>query len=1056
MRSAPSAPPAPVRRKALTVTLMTLVFVLASAVVAGPAEALPDIRVGYGFNEGSGTAIADTSSNNAVATATSPTWTSAGRFGNGIVFNGTSSRVRSNSNITLNGTFTLEAWVLNPGNQAYETIQSVGSDRDFYLANGTLAFYTGTTNFVFGAVAVNTWQHVALVSDGTSVRAYVEGTQVGAAQSATLGAVSGPLQVGSWIDTGGANSDFFSGTLDEVRVYNRALSAAEIATDRTTPVSSDSGGGGGGDTTPPVLSGGLPTGTLPAGTTQTTLQVTTNEAATCRFSTTAGTAYVDMTNTFTTTGGTAHSTTRTGLTNGSNYVFYVRCQDAAGNSDPNDFTITFSVAGSTGSQLQSWSSTTSLPSARSGNGAVYANGYLYLIGGIDSSGNVVSTVYVARTNANGTVGAWSTTTAVPVPIRSVRPVYYDGFIYLTGGTSNGSTYFATVYYAPVNANGTLGAWQTTTSLPTAQVSHTAVAYNGFFYVVGGNTGTCVTTTRYARINANGTLGNWTTTASLPEARCGVVESGAIYNGRLYLVAGFNNSNVTNQVFYSQISSGGGLGAWQTNATTLNTPREYTAVEAYNGYLFVLGGQTSFSGNITAATEQAQINSNGSVGSFSASTALPGPRAYLASEQANGYFYILGGGTSMSGTVPQSNVWYTTTSAGPGDTTPPVRSGGSPTGTLPAGTTQATLQLTTDEAATCRYSTTAGTAYAAMTNTFTTTGSTNHSTTVTGLQNGAQAFYVRCIDTAGNADTTDFPINFTIGGDTVAPTVSLTAPADNATVSGQVAVSATAADNVGVAGVQFLLDGNPLGSEDTTAPYSVNWNTGTATNASHTLTARARDAANNQTTSTAVTVTVNNAGPTDRLVGYAFSEGSGTAVQDTSTNNNDATATSPTWTTSGRYGNAITFNGTSTRVRSNDNLSLTGPFTLEAWVNNPSDQAFETVMSVGSGRDLFLAFGALSFYTGSTTLTFGDVPTNAWHHVAIVSDGTTVRAYIDGVQSGSTQNLALGTTSAPLQVGSYLDGSTNSDYFSGTIDEVHVYNRALTATEIAGDRDTPLN
>jgi hypothetical protein len=85
-----------------------------------------------------------------------------------------------------------------------------------------------------------------------------------------------------------------------------------------------------------------------------------------------------------------------------------------------------------------------------------------------------------------------------------------------------------------------------------------------------------------------------------------------------------------------------------------------------------------------------------------------------------------------------------------------------------------------------------------------------------------------------------------------------------------------------------------------------------------------------------------------------------------------------------------------------------------------------------------------------------VPTNAWHHVAIVSDGTTVRAYIDGTQSGSAQNLTLGATSGPLQVGAYIDGSSNSDYFSGTLDEIHIYNRALTATEIASDRDTPLN
>jgi hypothetical protein len=97
------------------------------------------------------------------------------------------------------------------------------------------------------------------------------------------------------------------------------------------------------------------------------------------------------------------------------------------------------------------------------------------------------------------------------------------------------------------------------------------------------------------------------------------------------------------------------------------------------------------------------------------------------------------------------------------------------------------------------------------------------------------------------------------GDATPPTVSVTAPAAGATVSATTMVTAMAADNVGVAGVQFLLDGTNLGAEDTTAPYSIAWDTTAATNGSHNLSARARDAAGNATTSAAVTVTVANAG-----------------------------------------------------------------------------------------------------------------------------------------------------------------------------------------------------
>ena len=102
---------------------------------------------------------------------------------------------------------------------------------------------------------------------------------------------------------------------------------------------------------------------------------------------------------------------------------------------------------------------------------------------------------------------------------------------------------------------------------------------------------------------------------------------------------------------------------------------------------------------------------------------------------------------------------------------------------------------------------------------------------------------------------------TAPSDTTPPTVSITAPASGATVSGTaVTVAATASDNVGVAGVQFKLDGANLGAEDTASPYSVTWNSTTATNGSHTLTAVARDAAGNMTISVGASVTANNTDP----------------------------------------------------------------------------------------------------------------------------------------------------------------------------------------------------
>jgi hypothetical protein len=102
-------------------------------------------------------------------------------------------------------------------------------------------------------------------------------------------------------------------------------------------------GGSSSDSTPPTLSNGAPSGPLPLGTTQTTLSVTTNENATCRYATVAGTGYMDMTNTFSTTGATFHQQSLNNLQNNQAYTYFVRCIDAQNNSNPSDFPVSFSI-----------------------------------------------------------------------------------------------------------------------------------------------------------------------------------------------------------------------------------------------------------------------------------------------------------------------------------------------------------------------------------------------------------------------------------------------------------------------------------------------------------------------------------------------------------------------------------------------------------------------------------------------------------------------------------------------------------------------------------------
>jgi Concanavalin A-like lectin/glucanases superfamily/Domain of unknown function (DUF1929)/Bacterial Ig domain/IPT/TIG domain/Kelch motif len=333
--------------------------------------------------------------------------------------------------------------------------------------------------------------------------------------------------------------------------------------------------------------------------------------------------------------------------------------------------------------------------------------------------------------------------------------------------------------------------------------------------------------------------------------------------------------------------------------------------------------------------------------------------------------------------------------------------------------------------------------------------------------GPHTLSARARDAAGNV-TTSAVVNVTnVPPDTTPPVVSMTAPPGGTTVSGLVTVSADASDNVGVVGVQFLLDGAPLGIEDTSSPYSIAWNSATAVNGSHSLSARARDTAGNQTTSTAVTVTVTGGVTSGLVAAYGFDEGSGTAVADSSGNSNNGTASNTTWTTAGKFGSALSFNGSSSWVTVNDanSLDLTAGMTLEAWVNPSAlGTAWRTaIMKEATGGLAYGLYGNSDttrpsghVFVGSEQDTRGTtaLALNSWTHLAMTFNGTTLRIFVNGIEaSNKAISGTVRVTTGPLRIGG---NSIWGEYFSGLIDEIRIYNRALTTAEIQNDMNAPIN
>jgi hypothetical protein len=305
-------------------------------------------------------------------------------------------------------------------------------------------------------------------------------------------------------------------------------------------------------------------------------------------------------------------------------------------------------------------------------------------------------------------------------------------------------------------------------------------------------------------------------------------------------------------------------------------------------------------------------------------------------------------------------------------------------------------------------------------------------------------------------------------DTTAPTVMVTAPASGSTVSGTIQATADAFDDVAVAGVQFKLDGANLGAEDTSAPYAVTWNTTTAANGAHTLTAVARDAAGNSATSTAVAATVSNIPPPAGLVAaYSFNAGTGTTALDSSGKGNTGTLANATWATGGKYGGALSFNGSSSWVTVPDasSLDLTTGMTLEAWVKPSAlGTIWRTVLfkeapggivySLYANQDTGVPVGQVEIGGGERSATGSAVlALNAWTHLAATYDGANVRLYVNGTLVRTTPTTGSMTASTGvLRIGG---NSVWAEWFSGLIDEVRVYNRALTASEIGYDLGTAI-
>jgi hypothetical protein len=332
---------------------------------------------------------------------------------------------------------------------------------------------------------------------------------------------------------------------------------------------------------------------------------------------------------------------------------------------------------------------------------------------------------------------------------------------------------------------------------------------------------------------------------------------------------------------------------------------------------------------------------------------------------------------------------------------------------------------------------------------------------TGLAAGTYHYRVRAVDEAGNLGPASNQATAVVAGDTTAPTVSVTAPAAGASLAEAVTVTANAADAVGVQSVQFKLDGQDLGAPDTNAPYSASWDTRTANDGAHSLTAVARDASGNATTSAAVAVEVHNTGV---VAAYGFDEPSGTTAAD-AIDGHHGTVTGAGRVADGRFGGALSFDGVDdwVSVPHAPALSLSAGMTIEAWVRPSALTSWRGVVMKEQATALpYALYASTAAQTpGASIFTTSALDSTAppalglgnWTHLAMTWDGSQLRLYVDGAEiANRAAPGTLLTSTGQLRIGG---NSLRGEFFAGLIDEVRIYDRALSAERIGADMNSPV-
>lgn len=950
---------------------------IALAGASAHAALPPGLVAAYGFNEAQGSATIDVSGNALNGTVSNATRV-AGRFGGALQFNG-----QSNSRVVVSNTpllqmtnrFTMSAWVYPQTGSANEPTviaKQNGSGLPYVMySRGTGGIGPNAYVLVGGAyrdagtpaaLPLNTWSHLATTYDGAALRVFVNGVEVASA------AISGNVAGGNGSLLIGNNTMFpneaFVGRIDEVRVYNRPLTAAEIEADLNTALPDTPEPPA--DTTPPTGSIQINGGAASTDSTAVTLNLSATDSS-------SGVTQMRFSNDGVTYAGAVAFATSAAwtLTSGDGVkTVHVQFRDGAGN---------WSAAFTDAITLNTVPVDTTPPT-----GSIQING-----GAASTTTPAVTLGFAATDNASGV-------TEMRVSNDGVNYAAAVPFTATLAWTLPGADGIKTVFVQFRDGAGNWSnAFSATITLNTQPVDTTPPS--GSILIAGG----AATTQQTAVTLTLAASDNLTGVAQMRFSNDGVTYSSpvAFATFAAWTLAAGNGTKTVHAQFRD------GAGNWSAAFTDTIVLMSGPALTPELG-AHVLLGQNEAAGTNPAVTAEINTQSSGStlialsmgwLRNFSQPvdtynntwTQLSGPNIYY-----NENFYTA--------------IWAAANATGGSGHKLSFQKAEHPAGEI----SMALIEVKNGGAVQAIYN------LANQSNQTPGTVTVDGPATLIAVWGGA----------AGSLDHQAFPDNgFTV--------------IDSYLDFG----------NNGETGVQVAIASKQVYAAGT---YTVKWNSAPLQDcACYLIVVR-----NPQQTL-----------PQGLLAAYAFNDGFGLNAADSSGNGLSGSVQNATWV-QGKFGSALQFSGQSNSrvtVDTSPLLNLGGSFTISAWVNPQSSQSAEPTLvakevpgglpyvlyaqgSGGVGPNAYAMIGSTYHQSAAPNR----LPANTWSHLAATYDGSVLSVYVDGVLASSqpvSGGLAAGV--GALQIGNntvfYNEG------FAGGIDEVRVYGRALSAAEIAVDRDTPL-